>query len=57
MIDINENIKQNRTDANDDLSIFLPHELSDQERFDLFVKFDQVKNTGSPKPEEVFSVL
>lgn len=57
MIDINENTQQKLTDVNADLAIFLPHDLSDMERAELFEKFGQVRIMLSPKPEDVFTVL
>jgi len=57
MVDINENKKQNLTDMNNDLGIFLPHEIDNQERDELFEKYWQIINTGSPKQEDVFYVL
>lgn len=57
MADIKENTKQNINKSNDDLNIFLPHELSDEERIDLFEKFAQVLVVGSPKQDDVFVVL
>jgi len=57
MADINKNAKQNLTDINNDLDIFLPREINDEERSALFEKYWQIINTGSPKQEDVFYVL
>ena len=56
MADLNENLTTDKTNAII-LDIFKPHELSEAERIDLFVKYDHMLNTGSPRFEDVFVIL